>query len=224
MDKYLLKAEERKILRRKVKKLRQDGILPANVYGATTKSMAVSLDLKAFEKAFSEVGETGLIDLEVGKEKRPVLVHNIQRDPVSDVVIHADFLEVDLKKKVEASVPVEIVGESPAEKQGLGTVVQQIDEVDVEALPADLPEKFEVDVSGLIEVDQAIFVKGLKYEKTKVEVKNGPEEIIVKVEEQKEEVEETPAPTEVEGEVAQEGGDEATQETSKEVEKEAKQE
>jgi large subunit ribosomal protein L25 len=104
-------------------------------------------------------------------------------------MIHVNFLQVDLKEKVEAEVPVELVGESPAEKQSLGTVVQYLNEIKVEALPTDLPEKFEVDTSELAEVDQAIYIKDLKYDKSKVEVKNDPEEIVVKVEPpQKEEV------------------------------------
>ena len=115
------------------------------------------------------------------QEVRPVLVHNLQVNPKSDEPVHVDFLQVDLKAKVSAEVPVELVGESPAEKQGIGTVVQQINEIEVEALPTDLPEKFEVNVEGLSEVDQAIYVKDLKVDRTKVELKSDPEAIVAKV-------------------------------------------
>ena len=97
-----------------------------------------------------------------------------------------------------------MVGESPAEKQAVGTVVQYLNEIEVEALPTDLPEKFEVDTSTLSEVDQAIYVKDLKIDTAKIEILTTGDEIIVKVEPpQKEEVVEAPAP--VEGEVPVEG-------------------
>jgi len=205
MDQKTLKAEERKISGRKVKTIRTQGILPGNVYGKKTKSLAVQVDRKEFEKIYKEVGETGLIMLQVGKEERPVLVHNVQVHPVTDEPIHIDFRQVDLKTKVTAEVPIEVTGESPAEKQGIGTVVQYLNQVEVEALPTDLIEKFMVDTSTLAEVDQAIYVKDLKVDKSKIEIKTNGDEIIVKVEPpQKEEVVEVPV-TPVEGEVPVEG-------------------
>jgi large subunit ribosomal protein L25 len=204
MDKKILKAESRKVSGRKVKNLRSRGILPGNIFGKKIKSVAIEVNLKDFEKIYKEVGETGLLTLHVGKEERPVLIHNLQLNPVSEAPLHIDFLQVDLKEKVEADVPVELVGESPAEKQAIGTVVQQLNEIKVEALPGDLPEKFEVNVENLAEVDQAIYVKDLKYDKTKVEIKGDGEAIVVKVEPpQKEEVV-APPPT-PEGEVPVEG-------------------
>jgi large subunit ribosomal protein L25 len=193
-----LVAEKRELLGRKVKRLRAEGELPANIYGRKVKSLAVKIPYDKFEKVYKEEGETGLIEINIGKTKRPVLVHNVQTDPVTDKFIHVDFLQVDLKQKVTADVPVEIVGESPAEKQGLGVVVQQIDEIEVEALPTDLPERFEVDISNLEEVDSAVYVKDLKVDKKKVEIKVDPEEIIVKVEPPREEEEEVPPQAEEE--------------------------
>ncbi|OGM87108.1 hypothetical protein A2594_00455 [Candidatus Woesebacteria bacterium RIFOXYD1_FULL_41_28] len=209
MSKTVLKAEKRSVEGRKVKVLRNKGILPGNVFGKKVKSLAVQVDLKDFQKTYKEVGETGLLTLSIGTDERPVLIHNLQLHPISDEPVHIDFLQVDLKVKVEADIPVELSGESPAEKQGVGTVVQYVNEVKVEALPADLPEKFEVDTSVLAEVDQAIMVKDLSYDKAKVEVKTSPDEIVAKVEPpQKEEVVEAPvAPTE--GEVPAEGAVEA---------------
>ena len=150
------------------------------------------------------MGETGLLTLEIGKDEKSVLIHNLQVNPVTDAPVHVDFLQVDLKEKVEADVPVELTGESPAQKQAIGTVVQYINEIKVEALPMDLPEKFIVDTSGLAEIDQAILVKDLKVDRAKVIVKTGPDEIVVKVEPpQKEEVVAPPVPAE--GEVPAEG-------------------
>jgi large subunit ribosomal protein L25 len=205
MDKKILKAEERKISGRKVKTVRAQGLLPGNVYGKKIKSKSVQVNKKEFDLVYSEAGETGLITLQVGNTELPVLVSNVQKHPKSDDVIHVDFRQVDLKTKVTAEVPVEVVGESPAEKQAIGTVVQYLNQVEVEALPGDLPEKFEVDTSTLEEVDQAIYVRDLKVDASKIEIKTNAEEIIVKVEPpQKEEVIEVPV-TPAEGEVPAEG-------------------
>jgi large subunit ribosomal protein L25 len=204
MDKKVLKAEVRKLVGRKVKNLRKEGLLPANVSGKKVESVSVQVNFKEFKEIYDEVGETGLIMLKLESEERPVLVHNVQMHALTDDMIHVDFLQVDLKEKVEAQVPVEVVGTSPAEKQSLGTVVQHLNEVTVEALPTDLPEKFEVSVDELTEVDQAIFVKDIKVDRSKVEIKTNEEEIVVKVEPpQKEEVVE--APIAAEGETPAEG-------------------
>lgn len=173
-------AQERKVFGRKVGKLRREGILPANIYGKKIKSLAVQIKADEFQKVFSEAGETGLVELKLGEKVHPVLVHNVQLDPVSDLPLHVDFLEVDLKEKVTATVPIELIGESPAGKEG-GVVVQQMHEVEVEALPADLPEKIEVNTSGLAEIDQVIKVGELKVDKSKVEIKEDPERIVVSV-------------------------------------------
>ena len=204
MAKVTLKAEKRTVEGRKVKKLRSEGVLPGNISGKKIKSQSVQVILKDFEKIYKEIGETGLLSLQLGSEEKPVLIHNLQLNPVTDAPVHVDFLQVDLKEKVEADIPVELTGESPAEKQAIGTVVQYINEIKVEALPTDLPEEFQVDTSGLAEVDQAIMVKDLKYDKSKVEIKDDLEAIIAKVEPpQKEEVAPPPAPAE--GEVPAEG-------------------
>ncbi len=207
MDKKVLKAEERKVTGRKVKTLRKQGLIPANVYGKKIASVSLQIPEKEFKVIYKEVGETGLVTLEIGKEEKPVLVHSLQVNAKTDEILHVDFLQVDLKVKVTANVPVEVSGEPAAEKQGLGTVVQYLNEVEVEALPADLPEKFEVDTTELAEVDQAIYVKDLKYDKSKIEIKTDAESIVVKVEPpQKEEVVETPiVPVGAEGEVVAEG-------------------
>ena len=203
MDKVSLIADKRTISGRKVKALRRQGIIPANVFGKKIKSFALQISAKDFEQVFEEAGETGIVELSVKNGKTTqysVLVSNVQKDPVTDMPLHIDFRQVDLKEKIEASVPIEFTGESPAEKTGIGTVVRYVNEVGVEALPADLPEKFEVDTSALTEVDQAVLVKDLKYDKTKVVIKDDSEKIVAKVEPPQKVEEVTPAP-----EVAVEG-------------------
>jgi large subunit ribosomal protein L25 len=222
MDKLILKAQKRETLGKKVKNLRAEGVLPANIYGKGIDSVSIKVDGADFENVFKEAGETGLVEIEVGKEKRPTLIDEVQTDPVTDEILHIDFRQVDLKEKVIATVPIEQTGESPAEKKGIGTAVLYLDEVEVEALPTDFPEKFEVDVSGLEEVDEAIYIKDLPLDKDKIEIKADPEEIVVKVEpprEEEEEVVETVSPEDVI--ITEEAEGEETPEGEQKQEKEA---
>jgi large subunit ribosomal protein L25 len=214
-----LTSEPRKILGRKVKQLRREGLLPANIYGKDVKSLSIQLSAPDFTKVFAQVGETGLIDLTVKGEKssRPVLVHHFQIHPVSDLPIHVDFRQVDLKQKIAASVPVEITGEAPAVAQKGGVLIQPISEIEVEALPADFPDKFTIDVSSLVEINDSILLKDIKYDQSKVTIELDQETLIAKVEPPtKEEEEVKPAEEEaVEGEEAE--GEEAKEGEEKKV-------
>lgn len=178
-----LKAEKRKILGRKVKKLRRDGILPGNIYGKNITSTAVQLEVKEFEKFFAEAGETEVVNLQIGKEKEthPVLIRDVQVDPVIDNPLHVDFMQVVLTEKVEAAVPVVFVNEAPVVKEGRGILLELMDEIEVEALPTDLPSKIAVDISKLKEAGEGITVGDLKLPKA-VEVKLEKEELICKIE------------------------------------------
>lgn len=210
MNTFKLSAEKRKILGRKIKSLRKAGVVPGNIYSKSVKSQAVQINAKELKGVYEKAGETGVIEITLGKEVVPVLVHNLQIHPVTSEVLHVDFRQVNLKEKVTANIPVEVVGESPVQKSGSGTVVLLLNELEVEALPTDLIEKFEIKAEKLTEVDQVVKVSDLDYDKAKIEVKTNADEIVVKVEPpQKEEViaapvAETPAEGEapaVEGEV-----------------------
>ncbi len=196
----ILNAQARKITGRKVKTLRKEGLVPGNIYGKNITSEAVQVKEKEFKDVYKEVGETGIINLKVGKATKPVLIHNVQIHAVTGEPLHVDFMQVNLKEKVTTAVPVEVVGESPVQKSGLGTVVLLLDELEVESLPTDIPEKFVVDATKLTEVDQTIKVSDLDFDKKKVEVKAELDEIVVKVEPpQKEEVVVAPTPAPAEG-------------------------
>lgn len=162
MKKIALNAEKRTIFGRKVKSLRKKGLLPATIYGKKTQSVSVSLSKDEFAKVYGEAGETGIIEISLSGEKRPVLIHNVQKDPVLDMPIHVEFFQVDLKEKVQADVPIVQVGQAPAVEQKLGVLLTVLYEVEVEALPTDLPEKIEVDISSLKEEGNEIRVSGLK--------------------------------------------------------------
>jgi len=157
-----LKAKKRTLLGRKVKKLRKEGLIPANVYGKKVKSEAIEVEEKEFTEVFTKAGETAIVNLVLDGKDHPVLIHLVQHDPVTRFPLHIDFFQVDLKEKVTAKVPLVIVGESPAVKDKIGVLLHILSEVEIEALPADLLEKIEVDVSSLSAVDQLIKVGELK--------------------------------------------------------------
>ncbi len=208
-----LKVQKRKITGRKVKSLRNKGIIPANIYGRDVKSLAVQLPVKDFHAAFKKAGETNIIEIQVDKDVkvRPVLVSDIHRHPVTDYYLHIDFHQVDLTKKVTVNIPVEITGEAPATTKG-GLLLQLLDEIEVEALPADLPDKFVLDVSKLEEIGQGLSLKDIKIDTKKVNfTADNPAELVVKIEEPTKEKEEAPAETE-EGDVEAEGEDAETAE------------
>lgn len=176
-----LKAEKREISGRKVKKLRREGILPANLYGKKVKSLALQFPLKEFQKVYDEVGESGLVDLQIDSETRPVLIHNVQLHSVSDEPLHADLHQVSLTEKTTATIPVELLGEAPAVEQRLGILIQPIAELEVEALPADLPEHLEINISNLAQVDDAVTVADILIDKAKVEIKAESSEVVAKI-------------------------------------------
>lgn len=197
---------------KKVKRLRQIGIMPASVYGKDFKSMTVQMDAKEANMMFEEHGESGLIDLQIEKETFPVLFKNPQFHPVTGDLVHVDMYKVDLKEKTTVEVPIEIIGESASAKMG-NVLINVIDSVEVEALPTDLPENFVVDISKLATLEDMITVADLEYDKEIMTIMTDPEQVIVKTEEPKEEeivMEETLPEVEGEAEKAEEeGGEEA---------------
>jgi len=162
MKKHSLNATIRTQLGRKVKAIRKQAQIPATVYGKGVKSASVAVAADVFGKVYGEAGETGLIELHVDKDTRPVLIHHVQIDPVTSHPLHIEFHQVDLKEKVHAKVPVELVGEAPAVAQKLGVLLAVLNDIEVEALPTELPERITVDVSKLTEVNQEVKVSDLK--------------------------------------------------------------
>src|SRR3989344_1566537 len=183
MDKIALKAKDRTILGKKVKNLRKEGYLPAHVYGNTKEVEHVSVSLADFKRVFSQAGETGLVDLKIGEERtRPVLIKEVDIDPVSDGILHVGFYQVNLKEKVTVPVPIILIGEGPESvKMGETVVLQTLSEVQVEALPTDLIENIEVNIETLKEIGDAITVADLSYDRSKLTVLTEPEEVVVKL-------------------------------------------
>ncbi len=176
-----LNAEKRTVLGKNVKKLRREGIIPGNVYGKSIKSQSVQTEEKEFLKVYDEVGETGLVDLTIGNEIIPVLIQHVNKN-FRHQILHTDFYQVNLKEKVRAAVPLEIVGEPKAVTDKIGLLMNIIGEVEVEALPESLPENIQVDVSNLANIDEQITVGDLKIEEG-VEILTDKEQVVSKIEE-----------------------------------------
>lgn len=184
MTKHTFPVEPRLVTGRKVKQLRKTGIVPAGVFGKTIESVNVQLDSKLFLKLRKIIGESALLYLQIKGDsaERPVLVREVTVHPVTGELLHVSFNQVSLKEKVTANVSITTTGESPAERDKLGILVQQLDEVEIEALPTDIPEGFTVDISVLTEVDTSIAVKDLVVDTSKITITTDPESIIAKIE------------------------------------------
>jgi large subunit ribosomal protein L25 len=213
MSTHKLQAENRTLFGRKVRQLRNKGFIIGNVFGKKIESQAISMEKKAFETVYKEAGETGIIELLIDGKTHPVLIAEMQVHPVTDEVLHVDLHEVDLKEKVTAKVEVELEGESPAQKEGLGTLVQQLNEVEVEALPGNLPEKIMADVSVITSLETVLLVKDLKVDKDVVIITDG-ELLVAKIDEVKEEVIEEVAPETTEEEKKDESGEQTEENKS----------
>lgn len=130
------------------KRYRSEGKIPAEIYGAHGNK-SVILNEREFAKKFKHISENTIITLELGKEKHEVLIKDYAEDIVTSRIEHVDFLEIEKGKKVKTHVPVVLTGNSPGVKEG-GILVQKIDEMEVECLPGDLPEKIVVSIEGLL--------------------------------------------------------------------------
>jgi large subunit ribosomal protein L25 len=158
----VLNASPRSVLGKNVKKLRREGLLPANVYGKGLNSQALQLKLADFHEVYNQAGETGVIDLTVEEKVHPVMIKNLQMDYSNNSPLHADFYQVNLKEKVKAMVPIELIGEAKAVTEKIGILLQTISEVEVEALPDRVPEQIEASVESLAEIGDGITVGDLK--------------------------------------------------------------
>jgi large subunit ribosomal protein L25 len=172
--------------------LRSADQIPAVYYGAGKETVSISIPLREFMKVWKDAGETSAVALDLGGEKVTTLIHDMQVDPITNVPTHVDFLIIDMKKEIEVAVPIEFTGLAEAEKGGLGTLVKVLHEVEVRALPNDMPHVFEVDVTSLASLDMQIHVKDIAVPKGVTILTDG-EEVVALVAAYKEEKEEVTA-------------------------------
>ncbi len=179
--------------------LRKQRKIPAVFYGHKEKSMALQVDYQAFRKVFDKAGSNQVIELSIDGTKKPVLVQDVQYNPLTDHFDHIDFVHVDMKQEVKANIPVVIVGIAPAVKNLGGILTTLRHELEVKCLPADLPHEITVDVSGLEQLHSSVHLSDIVPPKG-VKFVGNPDDTVVSISVVKEEVEST---TTVEAAVAE---------------------
>lgn len=136
--------------------------MPAELYGKGIENAHLSIPVKDFKKVFKEAGMNTIINLSFGKEKRPAIIHDIDADSLTGEIIHVDFYQVRMDEKIKTKIPVEFLGVAPAVKDKGGILNKSVYEIEVEALPGDLPHRFEVDISLLDDLNKSIYVRDIK--------------------------------------------------------------
>jgi large subunit ribosomal protein L25 len=209
-----LTVQKREILGKKVKSLREQDLIPAELYGHGRANIHLSVPAKEFSQLFKEAGESTIIKLKVKSQKSKVndseaenevnvLIHDVQKNHLTDKISHVDFYAVKMDEKITVSVPLEFIGEAPAVKEKGGVLIKSIQEVEVEALPADLPHRLEINLDKLSDIGMSLCVKDIKVPQG-VNILFDPETVVATISEPtKEEVEEKPITVEevkVEGE------------------------
>ena len=181
-----LKAEVRTAVGRSAaKEWRKKGFVIGEVYGNGFDNVHVAVPAKEFAKAYKAAGETTVVTLDANGAKVSVLIQDVVRDSFSGVVEHADFRQVRMDQKISAYVPVEFVGESPAVKGG-AVLVKAVSDLEVEALPADMPHALTADLTKLVNIGDSIFVKDLAVGKKAV-IQAEPDAVVATVAAQRDE-------------------------------------
>jgi len=177
---FKLSAKIRELKGKKANALKKADRIPAVLYGHKIKNIILDVDAKEFQKVYNQAGMNSLVELSVQgeKEKRIVLVHDFQRDYVTDKFIHIDFFETSAKEEVEVNVPLVFDGVAPAVKDLGGTLVKNISELHIKALPQDIPHEIKVSISSLKVFGDHITIKDLVLP-ANIKISAKPEEIVV---------------------------------------------
>jgi large subunit ribosomal protein L25 len=224
MQKIELKSSKRDTVGKKVKSLREKGLIPAVLYGANSESVNLSLKNGEFEKVYAEAGSSALVDLFIDdKPAIKILIHEPQTDPVTDKPLHVDLYKVKMTEKITTEIPLEFTGESPAVKDLEGNLITNKDAVEVECLPGDLISEIKIDISGLKTFDDAIRVSDLNIPET-VKILDDAEEIVAQVtpprsEEELKEMEEVASADEEKEAIGKIEADAEAEKAAKEAEK-----
>ncbi|MDB5076752.1 MAG: large subunit ribosomal protein [Chloroflexi bacterium] len=172
MSHLTLEARPRTITGKKVKILRRQGLLPANIYGHNVESQAVEIDAHEFTLMQRHLSASSIIDLKVAGTARAVMIHRTQRDFATGKPNHIEFFQINMLEKLTASVPLVLVGHSDALRKNAGVVlIQEMNTIDVTCLPGDLPTSIEVSVEHLTNVGDAIHVSDLNVDRSKLEIR-----------------------------------------------------
>ena len=164
----------------KLSLLREKGELAGILYGPKTKNKNLKLNYRFFEKMYKDIGSSSLISLELEGKKIPVLIQDIQKDPLTEKFLHIDFYCPELKEKTIVKIPLVFEGESLAVKNFGGTLVKNVQELEIKALPIDIPKEIIVSVGKLDSLEDNVLVKDLELPPN-IEVLKDPEDIVVYV-------------------------------------------
>ena len=175
-----LQVQRREVLGKKVKQLRRQGLTPANVYGNRVESLAVQVPTDELRHVLRVAGRNELVYIRLDGDERPTFVKDVQRNPVTDAILHVDFLQISLREKVKMDVRIHLVGLPPAVDRFGGILMHGLDHVTVEALPTEVPSAIEVDVSGMEEIDDSLHVSDLRVPEGVV-VLTDAEQVVAKV-------------------------------------------
>jgi large subunit ribosomal protein L25 len=197
MEKVVIKAAKRSVIGKQVRALRRAGELPAVIYGYNMEPVNISLNAHDATQVLNHTTASSLITIELDGREYPTLVRERQRNPVKDVFVHIDFQVVSMTEKIRAKVAVQLTGLSPAVKDFNAILVTGYSELEVEALPQDLPERIVVDISNVLKIGDGIRVRDLVVA-DEVKVLSNPNEMLVQATAPKAEVVEEVVPEVVE--------------------------
>ncbi len=222
MEKQVITAEKRTVTGKQVGQLRRQGKLPGVIYGHHLEATPILMDQRETTRILNSLTASSLVDLNLDGKIHSVLVREKQRDYIRDTYLHVDFLAVSLTEKLTAYVSVELTGESPAVKDFNGIIVREIDQLEVECLPQDLPQRIVLDISTLLKIGDSLSVADVDLG-DKVTIMNNPADKIVivnatKIEEEPV-AEEVAVEEEVEAEVIEKGKKEEEGEEGEEAAK-----
>ncbi|MBL7165871.1 MAG: 50S ribosomal protein L25 [Dehalococcoidales bacterium] len=182
MESIELETTRREMLGKEVRFLRRQGIMPVHLFGHGIESLALQCDATSLQQTLSRAGQTRLINIKIHGENqpRPVVVRGVHREPVRGGLLHVDFFQVSMKELVKIDVPLILVGEAPILKSRDHMIVQELNTLAVECLPASMPGSLDLDVSSLSEPEQVLRVKDIKVDED-VAVQDDAELVVVRV-------------------------------------------
>jgi large subunit ribosomal protein L25 len=179
-ENYVLEAQPRDVVGKKVSQLRREGLVPVALYGPRVKPVNLQIPYRPLQIALMKAGGTNLIDIKVDSSTQTVLAREVQRDVLRGDILHVDFFVVDLSEKIQIDVPLHFVGESPAVAARKGILITGPAMLTIDTLPSNLLSQIEIDLSGLNEIGDAIHVRDLTLD-SEITIINDPDEMIARI-------------------------------------------
>lgn len=210
MEQIELQTATRKILGKKVKFLRRQGVIPVHLFGHGVESLSLQSEAAQLQRVLAKAGKTKIVSLKLDNDKKPrnVMIRETQRDTLTGELLHVDFYQVRMTEKIQVDIPILLVGEAPALKSKDNMMAQELYNLTIESLPDKIPPSVELDASSLAEAEQSIHVRDITLAEG-ITIINDPEHMVVKITSRPIETMEEAAEEEVIGEEAAEAPEEA---------------